>query len=465
MQEYISKCIERLHITKHFGMRVLCKALKHLPQDHCKAGNQLRTILEQQLFLSIPVSRTPEKLSRQVPASSTPELASTSGSTAKTQDQWVSNRGKMICLPAERSRSSINAHVKQIYRLLHWWLVWPGISNFFLGAIAFGLIIITLGCNRLSAATFNSTAPVVGSSITTMPTSTGTPEHTATNTPLPTLTSTETQVPTVTATLVPTPTSTVELNLEIGSTLVNPADTAMMVYVPEGDFLMGSEDSDASSSEAPEHQVWLDAFWIYQTEVTNGQYRQCVEDGACELPGNITNYQNPFYSDYPVGFVSWFKADSYCQWAGGQLPTEAEWEKAARGTDGRKYPWGNEPVTGYRANYCDINCQTHNADTNQNDGYERISPVGRYPNGASPYGALDMAGNMWEWVADWYSRDYYSRAAYENPIGPTSGDDRVVHGGSWTSLQKFLRGSFRSYLSPDGWWDNLGFRCISRITP
>lgn len=293
-------------------------------------------------------------------------------------------------------------------------------------------------------------------------TATVAPTATATTT----ITATETQVPTPTETQVPTPTSTAELNLDIGSTLVNPADTAVMVYVPDGEFLMGSEDSDAFSDEAPEHQVWLDAFWIYQTEVTNEQYRQCVEDGACELPGNTTNYQNPFYANHPVGFVSWFNADAYCQWAGGQMPTEAEWEKAARGTYGRKYPWGNEPVTGHKANYCDVNCQDHiRADTDHNDGYAITSPVGSFPDGASPYGALDMAGNVWEWVADWHSRFYYNRSPYENPTGPFSGDGRVVRGGSFSSLQRFLRGSFRSYASPDGWGDSLGFRCLHRIAP
>ena len=208
-----------------------------------------------------------------------------------------------------------------------------------------------------------------------------------------------------------------ESTLGIDSTMVNPVDGAEMVYVPAGEFLMGSEDEDADSDEDPEHTVYLDAYWIYKHEVTNAQYRQCVDEGECDVPSNVNQFNNPDFDDHPVVFVSWYDADAYCQWAGGRLPTEAEWEKAARGTDGRKFPWGEESPTCSLAQFRDCSGET--------------KPVGSFPAGASPYGALDMAGNVWEWVGDWYDGGYYSQSPSENPQGPDSGEYRVIRGGSW----------------------------------
>jgi eukaryotic-like serine/threonine-protein kinase len=283
------------------------------------------------------------------------------------------------------------------------------------------------------------------------------PTPAATEIPMPSPTVAETWVPTRTPTPEPTPIS--------GSNKINENDGALMVYVPEGEFLMGSEDADADSDEKPRHPVYLDAFWIYQTEVTNGMYRQCVEKGACQLPGNTTFYQNQNYADHPVVYVSWFDAVAYCQWAGGQLPTEAQWEKAARGTGGSKYPWGDSPITGRKANFCDSNCELSWADTRQDDGFSRTSPVGSFPDGASPYDALDMAGNVWEWVADWYNSTYYSRSPYTNPIGQASGTDRVLRGGSWNSDERHLRVSFRNWNLPASWDGNRGFRCAFSVAP
>jgi eukaryotic-like serine/threonine-protein kinase len=209
---------------------------------------------------------------------------------------------------------------------------------------------------------------------------------------------------------------------------------------------MGSEYNDADSDEQPEHRVWLDAFWIYQTEVTNAMYRQCVEEDACQLPGDTTKYQDADYADHPVVRLSWYDADAYCQWSGGQLPTEAQWEKAARGTDGRKYPWGNESLTCSLANYSGC--------------IDGTAPVGSYDAGVSPYGALDMAGNVWEWVADWYDISYYSRSPYENPAGPTDGNFRVIRGGSWFADDRYLRVSFRLRYYPDFSVNYFGFRCL-----
>ncbi len=249
-------------------------------------------------------------------------------------------------------------------------------------------------------------------------------------------TSTKTATPTKTATLTPTP----EPALEIGSVLINARDGAEMVYVPAGEFLMGSED--ANDDEAPEHTVYLDAYWIYKNEVTNAQYRQCIEDDVCS--GDLSRYPE---NDYPAAYIGWYEANDYCEWAGGRLPTEAEWEKAARGTDGRTYPWGEESPTCNLAQFWDCSGET--------------VPVGSFPAGASPYGALDMAGNVWEWVADWYDAEYYQNSPSQNPTGPASGTYRVLHGGSWYPNEWNLRASDRNWSSPGVWNSSRGFRCLS----
>jgi eukaryotic-like serine/threonine-protein kinase len=248
----------------------------------------------------------------------------------------------------------------------------------------------------------------------------------------------------------------------IGQTKVNPADGMVLVYVPAGEFLMGSEDEDAWDDEKPEHLVYLDAYWIYQTEVTNRQYNQCIQAEVCSK----TWHENPD-DDYPVTSVFRRDGRKYCEWAGGRLPTEAEWEKAARGTDGRNYPWGNEPVTGEHGNFCDVNCDEEwgYPDTTQDDGYSQTAPVGSYPLGASPYGALDMAGNVWEWVADGYDRDYYSTAPYRNPQGPKGGGyAELMRGGSWLNTADALRVTYRFSLEEavfeEIMFETFGFRCV-----
>jgi formylglycine-generating enzyme required for sulfatase activity len=214
-----------------------------------------------------------------------------------------------------------------------------------------------------------------------------------------------------------------------------------MVYVPAGEFTMGSGEG---GSRQPVHPVYLDAFYIDKTEVTNAQYRQCVEAGGCNAPGKTTYYDNADYDQHPVVYVDWYQAGAYCEWAGKRLPTEAEWEKAARGTDERTYPWG-EGIDCDHAQY--------------NGCGEGTVPVGSKPKGASPYGVLDMAGNVWEWVADWYDSGYYSQSPDRNPPGPDSGTMRVLRGGSWSGTQGFAVCTFRYRFSP---WFRLGiggFRC------
>jgi len=291
------------------------------------------------------------------------------------------------------------------------------------------------------------------------------PTLTSTVTLSPTLTLTPTTTLTPTITLPPTPTPS------LGSTLVNEVDGMVQVYVPEGEFEMGSEDG--YSDESPEHTVYLDAFWIDQTEVTNEMYEKCVEAGACQPPfrsksnTRLSYYGNSYFADYPVIWVNWYKAKDYCEWAGRRLPTEAEWEKAARGTDGRIYPWGNGDVAGDLLNFADSNTSFENAVSSIDDGYEDTAPVGSYPDGASPYGALDMAGNVWEWVADKYDSDYYSNSPGSNPTGSGYGDQHVIRGGSWSSQAREIRSSNRQWWFPDEYAisDYHGFRCAASPGP
>jgi formylglycine-generating enzyme required for sulfatase activity len=227
-----------------------------------------------------------------------------------------------------------------------------------------------------------------------------------------------------------------------------------MVYVPAGDFLMGSiQDSQSDSNEFPQHTVNLDAYWIDRTEVTNAQYAHCTADGVCIPPHKTSSntrssyYGNSQYGNYPVIYVDWNQAQAYCAWAGRRLPSEAEWEKAARGVDGRIYPWGSAAPDRSRLNYNTIAGDT--------------SAVGSYPSGASPYGVLDMAGNVWEWINDWFSDTYYQQSPVLNPPGPASGTSRAVRGGSWSATDSYTRSAFRGKGFSVGWNNSFGFRCAS----
>ncbi len=238
-----------------------------------------------------------------------------------------------------------------------------------------------------------------------------------------------------------------------GSTPVADKDGMALVYVSQGDFLMGSGASDpaASADEKPQHTVYLDAFWIDRTEVTNAMYRQCVQAGKCPEPLHASSYAreqyygNPVFDNFPVVYVSWYNAQSYCAWAGRRLPTEAEWEKAARGTDAFLFPWGNNYPDATLANVGRVVIDT--------------TAVGSYPGGASPYGALDMAGNVWEWVNDYYSETYYSVSPLRNPTGPASGQQHVTRGGGWDYAPSLVRAAVRIPLASDYRHAYDGFRC------
>jgi formylglycine-generating enzyme required for sulfatase activity len=223
-------------------------------------------------------------------------------------------------------------------------------------------------------------------------------------------------------------------------------DGAMLVYVPAGQFLMGSDQADheADQDEKPQHIPFLDAYWLDRTEVTNAMYTRCIEADACTAPMHSARYPLPEYAEHPVSGVTWFQAGEYCRWAGRRLPTEAEWEKAARGTDGRLYPWGNTAPDDKLLNF---GKQVNNT-----------TPVGSYPAGASPYGALDMAGNVWEWVADGYDPTYYAHTPTTNPPGGISANQRVVRGGAWGVDARAVRSANRFWAFP-GRNDTDGFRC------
>jgi len=225
-----------------------------------------------------------------------------------------------------------------------------------------------------------------------------------------------------------------------------------MVYVPAGKFWRGSEDG--SGDEKPMTEIYLDAFYIDTFEVTVSQYKECVDAGDCGSPYPENRYCNslnePGYEDHPINCVSWYNAEEYCEFVGKRLPTEAQWEKAARGTDGRKYPWGYETPDCTYVNFDNKNC------------VGETTPVGNYPKGVSPYGAYDMAGNVWEWCADWYDSNYYSKAPSSNPAGPSSGLYRVLRSGGWTSGASFMRTSFRDGNFPTITYSIVGFRCAAQ---
>lgn len=283
---------------------------------------------------------------------------------------------------------------------------------------------------------------------------TRTPELIATQTPRTVTTNTpshtKTSAPPTRTFIPPTPT------LGTVSTLISDQDGMTLLYVPAGEFTMGSDSG--NDDERPVHTVTLDAFWIDQTEVTNAMYAKCVQDGVCDQPSSIKSftrdsyYGNSEFDNYPVINVSWNDAKTYCEWAGRHLPTEAEWEKAARGEDRRSYPWGNQvPSRSDLLNYFNMSAET--------------TEVGNYPNGASPYGALDMAGNVYEWVADWYGETYYANSPKSNPLGPDSGQSRVLRGGSAVNDRSGVRSASRYSWGPTGTTDLFGFRCAMDANP
>jgi formylglycine-generating enzyme required for sulfatase activity len=209
----------------------------------------------------------------------------------------------------------------------------------------------------------------------------------------------------------------------------------------------------------PQHSVLLSSFYMDVTEITNGQYKACVNTGSCNPPASGSGtysrsnyYDQAQYANYPVVNVTWFDARDYCAWVGERLPTEAEWEKAARGDDGRIFPWGNS-FNSSRAN-------------TQDRGTSAIQPVGQYSNGASPYGILDMSGNVWEYVFDWFDPDYYTDSPAQDPAGPNSSptNQRVLRSGSYANYQHYARIANRGAVEPGTSTQFRGFRCVISVT-
>jgi formylglycine-generating enzyme required for sulfatase activity len=265
--------------------------------------------------------------------------------------------------------------------------------------------------------------------------------------PAPTISSNETLNPSSTSTITSVmPSNTPDTS--DASELMDPKGVPMRLVLA-GNFIMGS--NSGYEEAKPAHTVYLDDFYIDKYEVTNAFYKACVDVGKCRPPnktGSFTRdsyYGNSQYDNYPVIYVGWDDAKSYCQWRGIDLPTEAQWEKAARGTDGRTYPWG-ENIDQTYANY------------NDNEG--DTTAVGSYESGKSPYGVYDLAGNAWEWVADWYSDKYYLSTPLTNPPGPASGEFRVLRGGSWHDDGTIVSTSNRGWNQLEYFTNvDFGFRC------
>ena len=238
---------------------------------------------------------------------------------------------------------------------------------------------------------------------------------------------------------------------QVGTPTLIGQEEAQMILIPAGEYIMGSTEGEGYNDENPQITVLLDAFYIDRCEVSNAQYQQFMD---------ATGHRAPMYWDdekynhpgQPVVGVTWHDANAYAKWSRKRIPTEAEWEKAARGTDGRMYPWGNE----WDSLKCNSNIGA--------DGYQYPAPVASFLGGASPYGVLDMAGNVWEWCADWYGSNY-SGSPRKNPKGHDFSGERVLRGGSWsTTDHAYLRCANRNWFSPDFGFDDAGFRCARDVT-
>lgn len=231
-------------------------------------------------------------------------------------------------------------------------------------------------------------------------------------------------------------------------------DGAPMVHVPAGDFFMGT-DTGEHEDEKPRHRVFLSAFFIDIYEVTVSRYARFLEVEEHEPPFLWTQATDVQHREKPVIGVDWYDASAYCRWAHKRLPTEAEWEKAARGPDGRIYPWGNAPPTPAHAKYGDRTAK----------GYEGLARVGSFAAGKSPYGVHDLAGNVWEWVADRYEATYYRAHDTRDPKGPSTGPLRILRGGSWNSEAAIIRAANRSGYVPSARRSDFGFRCARDVSP
>jgi formylglycine-generating enzyme required for sulfatase activity len=271
------------------------------------------------------------------------------------------------------------------------------------------------------------------------------------------LTAITTLTPTPIPSETPTPSPEPLLHAETG---------ARLIYMPPGSFRMGNDEGD--NDEKPSHITRLDGFFMDETEVTNAQYAACVADEVCSPPDrpgatyHPAYYGDPAYDNYPVIFVSWHDANTFCEWRGARLPSEAEWEKAA-GFDPNeqiklRYPWG-DAFDGLLLNFCDENCNLTTRTGEFDDGWRDTAPVRTYEAGRSPIGVYDMAGNVMEWVADWYAPRAYQNVTENNPLGPAEGQFKVIRGGSWLSDPVEVTVTDRENFDPTVSRAHLGFRC------
>ncbi|MGE3062655.1 MAG: formylglycine-generating enzyme family protein [bacterium] len=252
---------------------------------------------------------------------------------------------------------------------------------------------------------------------------------------------------------------------------LNEKDSSVMILVPEGNFMMGDDAHEIG--EEPKHQVYLDEYYIGKYEVTNQQYKRFCDETKREYPKDpeFKGMEQYFtkYPNYPVVMVTWHDAQAYCKWSGMRLPTEAEWEKAARSSDSRTYPWGDDDPSDGR--YCNhtFNESDYHYDERYvvyaDDGYEYTSPVGLFEWGVSPYGCYDMAGNVWEWCFDWYGWDAYRNSLKDNPKGPQKGELKVIRGGSFYFSFSSIRSAFRVGSDPQFGFLHTGFRPSCAVKP
>lgn len=241
-----------------------------------------------------------------------------------------------------------------------------------------------------------------------------------------------------------------------------------MILIPSGEFVMGADSEHTNTNHGPAHRVDLEAFYIDKFEVTNAQFEEFILDGGYQNQGLWTvegwdfiqknQIKTPLHygentvstePGHPVIGVSWYEADAYATWAGKRLPTEAEWEKAARGLNARIYPWGDT------MDFTKLSYFPHGT---------KLQLVGNFPDGASPYGVMDMAGSVWEWCSDWYSANYYSQSPRKNPKGPESSEYRVLRGGGWDSIRLQLRTYYRYSDKGIRRTYNIGFRCVQSVS-
>jgi formylglycine-generating enzyme required for sulfatase activity len=369
---------------------------------------------------------------------------------AKPLEEIVSDRNSGIRSSGEEHRPAVPLPLAEKIKRI---VTFPAIKSaraLWMGGGVLAVVLALIGFNAYRMSQL--TADLPDGSETPTPGITGTKAPpTRTLTPPPTFTRTPT--------FTPTP--------GIGSTKVSARDGMELVYVPAGDFIMGADadegyedclkfttecDRDSFTDEIPIHTVYLDSYWIDKTEVTNAMFAKCEAAGKCysHLKNSLARtsyYKDPLFDNYPVINVTWNDAAAYCAWAERRLPTEAEWEKAARGEDGKMYPWGDEVPIGSLLNY--------------NRFIGDTTSVGTYPDGASDYGALDMAGNVLEWVNDWYDSLYYYRdSSRSNPQGPDGGAGyKVIRGGSFVDLRYVVRSANRVRGHPGFSDSTIGFRC------